>query len=118
VTALGRIFASSNRGTHPVKLVNASDGTDVMDGSVTISMVGGTLDEFNYASLATPVTLAGDTSYYLVSFEESDGDGWYDNNTRVTTATVGTCDGHVYGDVVWREYRPSGVWASRFKYLR
>jgi hypothetical protein len=121
VTALGRIFASRNSGTHTVKLVIAGDGTDVTDGSVTISMVGGTLDEFTYSPLTTPVTLAANTSYYLVSFEDLDGDGWYDNNTRVTTAIVGTCDGHVYGDVTWNEEYPDPgktYGPVDFKYLK
>jgi len=121
VTALGRIFASGNSGTHTVKLVGASDGSDVMDGSVTISMVGGMPGEFTYSLLATPVILAANTSYYLVSFEDLNGDGWYDNNTRVTTANVGTCDGHVYGDVAWNEEYPDpgkSYGPLDFKYLR
>src|SRR5204863_476195 len=41
VSALGRIFIAGNGGTHTVKLVNASNGTDVSGGGVSIGMAGG-----------------------------------------------------------------------------
>ena len=41
VTALGRIFASGNSGTHVVKLINAADGSEVAGGSVSVAMSGG-----------------------------------------------------------------------------
>jgi hypothetical protein len=78
VTALGRIYISGNTGSHVVKLVNVSDGSDVPGGSVTVSLPSGTAGQFSYAPLASPVTLAANTSYYLVSQEVSGGDQWYD----------------------------------------
>jgi hypothetical protein len=41
VSALGRIFIAGNGGTHTVKLINASNGTDVLGGGVSIAMAGG-----------------------------------------------------------------------------
>jgi hypothetical protein len=57
MTALGRMMASGNNGTHTVKLVKVSDGTDVPGGSVSIAMGGGTVGQFQYANLSNPVLL-------------------------------------------------------------
>ncbi len=78
VNSLGRIFVAGNSGTHTIKLVRASDGTDVPGASVTVSMAGGTPGVFQYVPLTTPVTLTAGASYYLVSQEVSGGDQWYD----------------------------------------
>ena len=42
VTGLGRIYLAGNSHSHVVKLVRASDGTDVLGGSVAIQLPGGT----------------------------------------------------------------------------
>ena len=57
VSALGRICVAGNSGTHTVKFVSASTGTDVAGGSVSVSMAGCTAGEFVYASLASAITL-------------------------------------------------------------
>ncbi len=95
VYALGRIFVSGNTGTHTVKIVRASDGTDVPNGSVAVSMTGGTSGMFKYVNLATPVSLAANTSYYVASKEVKNGDYWYDSNTIVSSTPVTTVDGIV-----------------------
>jgi hypothetical protein len=87
VTAVGRIAVAGNTGSHAVKIVNAS-GTDVAGGSVTISMVGGTPGSFVYGSLASPVTLNANTTYYIVSQEVAGGDQWYNINTTIQTTNV------------------------------
>jgi hypothetical protein len=97
VTQLGRMMTSGNSGTHTVKLVNASDGTDVPGGAVSLALSGGTVGQFTYASLANPVTLAAGTAYYLVSQETSGADSWYDVNTTVTTTSAATESSGVYG---------------------
>ena len=53
--SLGRIFVAGNGGVHTVKLVNASDGSDVVGASVTVTLGGGTAGQFSYAPLASPV---------------------------------------------------------------
>ncbi|MGH9931998.1 MAG: hypothetical protein ACREA9_22590, partial [Pyrinomonadaceae bacterium] len=95
VYSLGRIFVSGNTGTHTVKIVRASDGTDVPNGSVPIPMTGGTNGVFKYVNLATPITLAANTSYYIASKEFKNGDYWYDSNTVVTSTAVATVNGRV-----------------------
>jgi hypothetical protein len=96
VSQLGRIFVSGNSGTHIVKLVRASTQTDVPNGSVSITMSGGSAGQFKYGTLASAVTLSANTAYYLVSQETAGGDQWGNFNTTVTTTADGTCDGAVY----------------------
>jgi hypothetical protein len=95
VTALGRIFLTGNIGTHTVKLVRASDGTDVPGGSVSVAMTGGTAGQFQYVLLGSPVTLLANTAYYLVSLEAIGGDKWYDYGT-VSSTSVATVNSSVY----------------------
>src|SRR6185295_9720690 len=93
VSALGRIFIAGNSGTHTVKLVNATNGTDVSGGAVSIVMAGGTAGQFTYVSLANSITLPANTAYYLVSSESPGGDRWATSNTTITTTPVATCNG-------------------------
>ncbi|HLG95334.1 MAG TPA: immunoglobulin domain-containing protein [Bryobacteraceae bacterium] len=95
VTHLGRLFLAGNTGTHAVKIVNAS-GVDVPGASVSVNLSGGIAGSFNYAALASPVTLNPNTTYYIVSQESSGGDQWYDYNTAVHTNNIATLNGAVY----------------------
>jgi hypothetical protein len=95
VKALGRVFFNGNTGTHTLKLVNAGTGADVPNGSVSVSMAGGTAGQFKYVPLATAVTLAANSSYYLVSQETPGGDTWATSNTSLTTTAVAGCDGAI-----------------------
>jgi hypothetical protein len=97
VTALGRIVAGGNSGTHIVKLVNANSSSDIPGGSVSVSTSGGTVGQFQYANLSTPVVLSPGQPYYLVSQETSGGDVWYHNDTVVKTTSVAAETSAVYG---------------------
>ena len=97
ITDLGRIVASGNSGTHTVKLVQASDGTDVPGGSVSIATSGEAAGQFLYGTLSTPVTLAAGATYYVVSQETPGGDTWYNWDTEVTTAGVAEDNAVVWG---------------------
>lgn len=77
VTDLGRWVVSGNSGSHVVKLVRADDLTDVPNASATVNTSGKPAGQFAYAQLAGTVTLAANTTYYLVSHEVSGGDQWY-----------------------------------------
>ena len=79
-----------NSGTHTIKFVLASDGSDVPGGSASVIMAGGTVGQFNYTALANPITLQPNTVYYLVSQELIGGDFWYDYNL-ISTTTAGDC---------------------------
>ena len=96
VTNLGRMMVLGNSGTHTVKLVRAGDGLDV--GSAVVTMSGGTVSNFQYASLSSPVTLAANTAYYVLSQEVAGGDRWGDMwDTVVTTTPVAVVPGVAWG---------------------
>ncbi len=97
VTALGRMMAEGNRGTHTLKLVNASNGTDVAGGSVTVGMSGGAVGRFWYGSLSSPVTLAAGATYYVLSQETAGGDNWYGWDTKVSTTRVAADNAVAWG---------------------
>ncbi|MBZ5674465.1 MAG: dockerin type I repeat-containing protein [Acidobacteriia bacterium] len=101
VTSLGRIFVAGNNGTHTIKLVRVSDGADVPGGSVLLSMAGGTLGQFSYASLPSPITLQAHTSYYLVSQEFQGGDKWYDYGTIFTTSAATVNNAAYWNGTSW-----------------
>jgi len=90
VTALGRMTVAGNGGTHLLKLVDASDGSDVPGGSVTVSMSGASAGQFQYANLASPALLLPGSAYYVLSQESSSGDVWYYNDSLVQTTPVAT----------------------------
>jgi hypothetical protein len=105
VSALGRIFITGNSGTHTVKLVQATNGTDVPGGSVSVSMVGGVAGQFKYVALGSPVTLQANTAYYLVTQEASGGDQWYDTGgVSSTTAAAVNSSIYSYDSVNWNPY--------------
>jgi hypothetical protein len=96
ITALGRMFAPGNSGTHTLKIVNAATGADVAGGSTAITMTG-SAGQFVYANLLSPIVLTVNTAYYVLSQETSGGDRWYDFNTTATTAWVASLNGAVWG---------------------
>ena len=86
---LGRWVVPGNSGTHPMKLVDASTGMDVAGASASVVTAGASSGQFQYTSLAAPITLAANTSYYLLSQETAGGDQWYDYATAASGATLG-----------------------------
>ncbi len=88
VTQLGRMMASGNSAVHALKLVNASDGTDLPGAATAVVTKGGTVGQFQYGALAAPVTLVAGGAYLLVAQEALGGDVWYDYNTVLTTTPV------------------------------
>jgi sugar lactone lactonase YvrE len=106
VSQLGRWVVAGNSQTHVVKLVNASTGIDLTGGSVTLNLSGATAAQYAYAPLASAITLAANTSYYVVTQEVSGRDQWYDGGL-VTVSGSGTVNGAVYQPVNG-SYRVSG----------
>src|SRR6185503_4350961 len=51
---------------------------------------------FVYGTLASPITLSANTSYYLVSQETAGGDRWGTEYMSVTTTPVASCDGAIF----------------------
>lgn len=97
VSSVGRIFLAGNAGTHVVRLVQAANGVEVPGGAATVSMTGGTAGLYKYAALAGPITLAANTTCYLVSQETAGGDQWFDFGP-VTATNFSTVAGPVYLD--------------------
>lgn len=95
VNSVGRICASGNSQTHLVKFVSASTGSDVAGGSASVNMAGCTMGTFVYTALASPITLAVGSSYYLVSQENAGGDLWYDSGA-ISTKSVASVTHSVY----------------------
>jgi RHS repeat-associated protein len=84
VSGLGRWVVAGNASSHGVALFTAA-GNQISGGSVTVSTAGVPSGQFAYATLATPVTLAANTGYCLMTQETSGGDQWYDyNGTSIT----------------------------------
>src|SRR5579872_1834357 len=96
ITALGRMFAPGNSGTHTVKLVDVATGADVAGGSAVVTMTG-SAGQFVYASLLSPIVLNANSTYYVLSQETAGGDQWYDFNTTATTASAASLNGAVWG---------------------
>jgi hypothetical protein len=93
VALVGRACVAGNSGSHLVKFVQASTGTDVPGGTATVNMAGCTVGQFVYGSVA--VTLQPGIRYYLVSQELSGGDSWYDFGA-VTPSSDVTLNGAMY----------------------
>jgi hypothetical protein len=94
VTSVGRMVAPGNSQTHSLKIVNASNSTDMV--STTLNLQGLSSGSYAYATLASPVTLSANSTYYILSQEVWGSDQWYDNDTTVTTTQAGTVTSAVY----------------------
>lgn len=97
VTHLGHIFITGNTGSHRVKIHNNTTGQDV-GGTVTVSMAGGSHNQFNFVALPAPVTLTPGEEYFILGEESTaSADQWYNNNSTVTVqSSAATCIGSVY----------------------
>ena len=71
VSQLGRMMAPGNSGTHTVKLLKASDETDVPGGSVAVAMSGGTAGQFQYGTLSSRGDAGG--GHGVLGAEPGDG---------------------------------------------
>ncbi len=97
LTGLGRWVLSGNSSAHTLTLVRESDLSIL--GSVSVPTLGATAGAFKYVSLASPVTLAANTTYYIMSSERSGADLWYnDEGTVVTTTAVATVNNSEWND--------------------
>ncbi|MHB9024121.1 MAG: fibronectin type III domain-containing protein [Armatimonadota bacterium] len=89
VTALGRSVSTAMNNSHAVKIWRVSDQTCVASATVLSSSP---IDPFGYKNIViTPVTLAANTTYRIVSDETSGGDAWMNLGTVVShrnTATI------------------------------
>lgn len=94
-TSVGRACAPGNTQSHIVKFAYAATGADVPGGSAIVPMAGCSVGQFAWSALTAPLTLQAGTPYYLVSWEMSGGDLFYDQSA-VTTAPVASVTSSVY----------------------
>lgn len=94
VYELGRWIVSGNSGGHDIRLIRASDGVQVAAANVNAS--GATPGGFLYAKCA-PVTLAANTTYYLLSNESAGGDSYGSAASTVTPVSGFTINGAATG---------------------
>lgn len=99
ITHLGRWKLANNTKMHTVKIVNASNGSDVPGGSAQVNLSGQPVGQFAYGALAAPVVLSANTEYLIVSSEhvnQNAGDFFHDYNGALTTTTVAQVQSAVY----------------------
>ena len=112
VSALGRYVLTGNTGSHLLRLVLASDHSDVANGSVTLNTSGKTANVFAYATLGTPVVLLANTTYYLISRETSGGDTWLDESNYTTSAFIAQTGGQYYNGTSWTNNNSGGQYVG------
>jgi subtilisin family serine protease len=89
VRAIGRLRAPGNTSSHMMKISRAGDGVEMAQ--VTVPS-GASTNQFNYATLPSPITLDANTVYFIGSNETAGADQWYDYDTVVIPGVVGTVD--------------------------
>ena len=114
VSDLGRVCVPGSTGTHLLELVNAGTGMVVASLSAqnTIPLCSGDTNQLLYRSLATPVILQANTSYYLVSQETSGGDLWYNLGSLTTTSAAADTNAVYSSDGV--TFTPNGAANSSY----
>ncbi|MBV8729266.1 MAG: hypothetical protein JO336_05605, partial [Acidobacteriia bacterium] len=71
---------------------------DIAGAATTVNTASVTAGSFVYGLLPSPVTLAPNYTYYILSAESNGGDQWYDYLTTTATTTAdATLSGAVYG---------------------
>lgn len=98
VNAIGRTLLADSSGTHTLKIVLASTGADLTGTTVILDLASASKagNGFSYAKLSSPVSLAANTTYYVVSQETNGGDKWLDGDSTVQSSSDVTVNGCVY----------------------
>jgi hypothetical protein len=105
ISEVGRWVLPGNTGSHQVKIVNASNGTDVPGATATINTVGAQSGTFAYVPLAQPVVLSANTAYYIVSREPYGTDYYYNYRNVLQHTSRATINSSAFGS-------GSGTWAT------
>lgn len=112
VPQLGALRAALNDGTtHIVKLVNASTGVDVTGASASVSLTTGSIGQFVYVTLGSPVTVTANTDYLVLVSMTPTTQYFIDYGTPAYTNTNITISNGVYCDgspVTCHDYDPGG----------
>ena len=89
VNRIGRWVLSGNSTTHQLQIFNAATNVQVTGASVTVATSGAPIGEFVWGTLATPVTLSANTTYYVESSEVSGSDTYSDVNGTILNPGAG-----------------------------
>ena len=98
---LGRWFDKDVNGSHSMRIVAAAAPTVILATAVIAKSAASTKNEFVYAPVASPITLAANTDYYVVSDEDATTDPFHDSDlTRVSilNSAAGVKEYAVFGD--------------------
>ena len=98
VEGIGRWCVAGNTQVHALKIVDAATGDDVPRSQTSVFMGGCTPGNFYYGRVPLIVGLTPGRSYYVVSYENWNGDEWYDFNTTITTSAEASVVGAIYGN--------------------
>jgi len=98
VYAIARYCLPGNTGNHSVKIVDAN-GNDVPDTTTNVNLAGQTANQFVYASLSG-VTLKANLKYYVLSYETTGGDQFFDFTSTLVLSSDGffNVTSAVFGD--------------------
>ncbi len=85
VYAIARYCLPGNAGNHSVKIVDG-DGNDVPDTTTNVNLAGQTANQFVFASISG-VTLKANLKYYVLSYETTGGDQFFDFPTTIVPSS-------------------------------
>jgi hypothetical protein len=85
IYAIGRYCVPGNTGNHAVKIVDAS-GNDVPGSTTNVNLAGQTANQFVYAAVSG-ITLKANLKYYVVSYETTGGDQFFDFATTLVLSS-------------------------------
>jgi hypothetical protein len=72
VYSLGRMWAPGNSGSHTLYIFDTNNPPNVIPGaSVTVSMAGGTSEQFIYGILQNPIGMQANTEYIIMSIDNN-----------------------------------------------
>lgn len=95
VTELGRWVVPGNTEAHVVKLRD-NNSQLVASVSVNTSGAGVTPNTFSYQALSSPVVLAANSRYFLLTAETNGGDQWSDYNSIISVSAAANLVGSCY----------------------
>ncbi len=100
VRSIGRMYLNGNNGNHTLRIIRASDNVVVAE--TTISMTNWNHLQYKYQDLPSTATLAANSTYYLVSQEQANGDKFA--RASVTSNTIARIVGGVrsYNGLSWK----------------
>jgi hypothetical protein len=102
ITALGRWVVAGSSQMHTLYLLN---GSGFVLASAMVNCTGASPGQYIYAAVP-PIAVSANNRYAVLSSETAGGDKWYDQDTSLTTSSLGTATA---SGAVNSAYPPVGV---------